>query len=204
MASDCSGASKRLVEELGGTSAGEALRAPPTGFGATLERYLENGSPSEPKYLKKAPGLPRRSSLRSSFGQASVKLRSFQPHSLFNPSGSPEKRVEPWVWGRAPSEPKYLKKAPGLPRRSSLRSSFGQASVKLRSFHPYSVFNPSGSPGNRLRLWSATNSVTIATYPFQNRKLCTQCFTRTGPTQFRYKAFGCSTAVRRHSAWHAG
>ena len=27
MASDCSGAPKRLVEELGGTSAGEALRA---------------------------------------------------------------------------------------------------------------------------------------------------------------------------------
>ena len=129
MASDCSGASKRLVEELGGTSAGEALRAPPTGFGATLERYLENGSPSEPKYLKKAPGLPRRSSLRSSFGQASVKLRSFQPHSLFNPSGSPEKCFEPWVRGRAPSEPKYLKKAPGLPRRLP----FGHPSVKLRS-----------------------------------------------------------------------
>ena len=137
MASDCSGASKRLVEELGGTSAGEALRAPPTGFGATLERYLENGSPSEPKYLKKAPGLPRRSSLRSSFGQASVKLRSFQPHSLFNPSGSPEKRFEPWVRGRAgkgvlknafPSEP--ISKRPlgfpdGLP--------FGHPSVKLRS-----------------------------------------------------------------------
>ena len=88
MASDCSGASKRLVEELGGTSAGEALRAPPTGFGATLERYLENGSPSEPKYLKKAPGLPRRSSLRSSFGQASVisSLFSFQSVRL---SGKP-------------------------------------------------------------------------------------------------------------------
>ena len=27
VASDCNGASKRLVEELGGTSAGEALRA---------------------------------------------------------------------------------------------------------------------------------------------------------------------------------
>ena len=147
MASDCSGASKCLVEELGGTSAGEALRAHPTGFGAALERYLKIVSPSEPKYFKKAPGLPR---------------------------------------------------------RSSLRSSFGQASVKLRSFHPYSISNPSSSPGNRLRLWSATNSVTIVTYPFQNRKLCTQCFTRTGPTQFRYKAFGCSTAVRRRSAWHAG
>ena len=172
MASDCSGASKCLVEELGGTSAGEALRAHPTGFGAALERYLKIVSPSEPKYFKKAPGLPRRSSLRSSFGQASVKLRSFHPHSLFNPSSSPGKRFEPWVRGRAgkgvlknasPSEPKYLKKAPGLPRRSSLRSSFGQTSVKLRSFHPYSISNPSSSPGNRLRLWSATNSVTIVT-----------------------------------------
>ena len=78
MASDCSGASKRLVEELGGTSAGEALRAPPTGFGATLERYLENGSPSNPNILKRPLGFPD----GLPFGQASVKLQSSFGHFI--------------------------------------------------------------------------------------------------------------------------